>query len=273
MIAIDCHDHVYNRRLAPRAVQSVGEFYGVTMNCSGVSDELIKISERSPVKKFVINAVALSPSPVSKLNDFIAKEVSAHPNEFTGLGTLHPDMDKPEDEIERIISMGLKGVKLHPDSQNFDMDCKNAMKIYEMLEGRLPILMHCGDHRFDRSHPSRLAKILDAFPKLTVVAAHFGGWSIFDEAIPYVKDRKCYMDISSSFPFIGKEKVHKLIGLYGAERLMFGSDFPMWDPVKEYQTFMELPLTTEQQELILYKNAAKVFDINIEQEKNDHIHH
>ena len=160
MFAIDCHDHVYNRRIAPLAVQSVGQFYGVDMNCTGVSDELIKISQTSPIKKFVINAVALSPSPVKKLNDFIAKECAAHP-EFTGLGTLHPDMNRPEDEIERIISLGLKGIKLHPDSQNFDMDCKNAMKIYEKLQGRLPVLMHCGDHRFDRSHPSRLAKILD----------------------------------------------------------------------------------------------------------------
>lgn len=263
MFAIDCHDHVYNRRIAPLAVQSVGQFYGVDMNCTGVSDELIKISQTSPIKKFVINAVALSPSPVKKLNDFIAKECAAHP-EFTGLGTLHPDMNRPEDEIERIISLGLKGIKLHPDSQNFDMDCKNAMKIYEKLQGRLPVLMHCGDHRFDRSHPSRLAKILDTFPDLTVVAAHFGGWSIFDEAVPFVKDRKCHMDISSSFPFIGKEKVHKLICLYGAERLMFGSDFPMWDPVKEYRNFIELPLTTEQQELILWKNAAKVFNIEFD---------
>ncbi len=263
MFAIDCHDHVYNRRIAPLAVQSVGQFYGVDMNCTGVSDGLIKISQTSPIKKFVINAVALSPSPVKKLNDFIAKECAAHP-EFTGLGTLHPDMNRPEDEIERIISLGLKGIKLHPDSQNFDMDCKNAMKIYEKLQGRLPVLMHCGDHRFDRSHPSRLAKILDTFPDLTVVAAHFGGWSIFDEAVPFVKDRKCYMDISSSFPFIGKEKVHKLICLYGAERLMFGSDFPMWDPVKEYRNFIELPLTTEQQELILWKNAAKVFNIEFD---------
>ena len=258
MIAIDCHDHVYNRRLAPRAVQSVGEFYGVTMNCSGVSDELIKISERSPVKKFVINAVALSPSPVSKLNDFIAKEVSAHPNEFTGLGTLHPDMDKPEDEIERIISMGLKGVKLHPDSQNFDMDCKNAMKIYEMLEGRLPILMHCGDHRFDRSHPSRLAKILDAFPKLTVVAAHFGGWSVQDLAVEYLLDTGCYLDCSSSMMYLGNKRSKELIRMYGAERFLFGSDYPMWNPVSELERLRSLGLTEKELNLMLSENPEKI---------------
>lgn len=270
MFAIDCHAHVYNRRIAPRAVQSVGEFYSVQMNCSGIADELIKMSERSPIKKFVINAVALSPKPVKKLNDFMAEECEKH-KEFTGLGTVHPDMEDLDEEIERIISLGLHGIKLHPDSQSFDMDCHKAMKIYERIEGRLPLLIHCGDYRFDRSHPRRLANVLDAFPNLTVVAAHFGGWSIFDEAVPYIKDRNCYMDISSSFPFIGKEKVFEYIKLYGADRLMFGSDFPMWHPVKEYETFMELKLSEEERKKILWQNSAKVFDIDCSDFENQRI--
>ena len=261
MFAIDCHDHIYNRRLAPKAVQSVGKFYHIEMQCSGVSDELIRISEKSPVKKFIINAVALSPSPVKRLNDFIASECSLHP-EFSGLATLHPEMEEPEKEIERIISLGMCGIKLHPDSQCFDMDCENAMKLYEMLEGRLPVLIHCGDYRFDRSHPRRLVNILKAFPKLKVVAAHFGGWSIFDEAVPYMSELDCMMDISSSMPFIGTERVDGLIRHYGADRLMFGSDFPMWNPVKEYESFLSIGLSKEENEKILWKNAADVFGID-----------
>ncbi|MBQ8134966.1 MAG: amidohydrolase family protein [Clostridia bacterium] len=261
MFAIDCHDHVYNKRIAPRAVQSVGEFYDVKMNCSGIADELIKISVNSPVKKFVINAVALSPKPVCKLNDFIAGECGKH-SEFTGLGTLHPDMDGMEEELERIIALGLHGIKLHPDSQCFDMDCDKAMKMYEKIEGRLPILMHCGDYRSDRSHPKRLVNILNAFPDLTVVGAHFGGWSVFDEAVPYLKDRNCPLDISSSIPFIGIGKVSELIKLYGADRLMFGSDFPMWNPVKEYEAFMQIDMDDDEREKILWKNAARVFNID-----------
>ena len=262
MFAIDCHDHVYNRRIAPKAVQSVGEFYSVIMNCSGTTDELLKIAESSQVKKFVINAVALSPKPVPKLNDFMAKEQSAH-EEFTALGTLHPDMEGLDDEIERIIQLGLHGIKLHPDSQSFDMDSPAAMKIYERIEGRLPLLIHCGDYRFNRSHPRRLANILDAFPGLTVVAAHFGGWSVFEEAVPYLRSRNCYMDISSSMPFIGKDKVAEYIRLYGADRLLFGSDYPMWHPVREYESFMEIQLSDEERRKILYQNASKVFDIDI----------
>ncbi len=260
MDVIDCHAHIYNDRLASRAVKGVGDFYEVEMNCKGIVGELENIADSSTIKKFVVNVVALKPKNVKKLNDFAAKQCSEHSN-FTGLGTLHPDMENIDEEIERIISLGLHGIKLHPDTQGFDADCKRAMAIYERIEGRLPLLIHCGDHRYDHSHPRRIANIIDAFPKLTLVAAHFGGWSIFDEAVPYMKDRNCYMDISSSMPFIGKEKVYSYIRLYGADRLMFGSDFPMWDPIKEYEAFMTFDLSREEQEKILFANAARVFDI------------
>ncbi len=261
MFAIDCHDHIYNPRIAARAVKNVGEFYDVGMNCHGTSDELIEMSKTSPIKKFVVNAVALSPKPVQKLNDYIAAECSKH-KEFVGLGTLHPDMENMAEEIERMISLGLRGIKLHPDTQCFNMDSPQAMKMFERIGNKLPVLIHCGDYRYDYSHPRRLANVLDAFPELTVVAAHFGAWSIFDQGIPYLKDRKCYMDISSAMPFIDHSRVLGYIKLYGADRLMFGSDFPMWNPVKEYNDFMQLELSDEEREKILWKNAAKVFNID-----------
>ena len=261
MFVIDCHDHIYNKRLAERAVASVGEFYEVKMSCGGLADELVRISENSPIKKFVVNSVALNPRHVSKLNDFTAAECNKH-KELVGLGTLHPDMDNADEEIERIISLGLKGIKLHPDTQKFNADCEKAMKLYEKIEGRLPLLIHSGDHRYDYSHPRRIANITDTFPKLTLVAAHLGGWSIYDQAVPYMKNRSCYMDISSVMPFIEPEKVLEYIKLYGADRLMFGSDFPMFDPVKELDTFMKLQLTEDERNKILWKNAAKVFNID-----------
>lgn len=261
MFAIDCHDHIYHPRLARRAVSGVGEFYNVAMSCTGTTDELIKISQQSPIKKFVVNSVALSPKNVRKLNEFVANECSQH-SELTGLGTLHPDMDNMKEEVDHIISLGLKGIKLHPDTQHFDADSSNAMKLYECIEGRLPLLLHCGDYRYDSSHPRRLANVLDTFPQLTVIAAHFGAWSIFDQAIPYLKDRHCYLDISSSMPFLEHERVYEYIKLYGAERLMFGSDFPMWDPVSEYNSFMKFDLSKEERAQILWKNASQVFSID-----------
>lgn len=261
MFAIDCHDHVYNRRIAKHAVSGVGDFYNVEMNCTGIADELIGIAENSPIKHFVINAVALTPKHVNSLNNFIISECEKH-KEFSGLATLHPDMENADEEIERVIAAGIKGIKLHPDTQNFNADCENAMKLYEKIAGRLPLLIHSGDYRYNMSHPERIAHIIDTFPNLTVVAAHLGGWSIYDEAVPYMLDRKCFMDISSVMPFMPPEKVLGFIKLYGADRLIFGSDFPMWNPIKEYESFMALELSDEERAKILWKNASNVFGID-----------
>ena len=261
MFAIDCHCHIYNHEIAPRAVSNVGQFYNINMNCGGTAEELTEMSKISPIKKFVVNAVALTPKPVYKLNEYIAAECKKH-NEFIGVGTLHPDMENMEEEVEHIISLGLHGVKLHPDTQHFNTDSAKAMKLYECIENRLPLLIHCGDYRYDYSHPRRLAKVLDSFKNLTVVAAHLGGWSIFEQAVPYLKKRRCYMDISSSMPFIGIKRVSEYIKIYGADRLMFGSDFPMWNPVSEYENFMKIKMARNEREKILWKNAAKVFNID-----------
>ena len=262
MLVIDCHDHIYHRKLAVMAVKGVGEFYDVQMNCSGTAEDLLKAAEASPISRFVVNSVALTPSTVRRLNTFVAEQCKTH-GEFIGLGTLHPDMENAAEEIERIISLGLKGIKLHPDTQKFDADSDKAMKLYEKFAGRLPLLIHGGDYRYDYSHPRRLRRIEQCFPQLTMVAAHLGGWSIYDEAVPYMKDMKCYMDISSVMPFVKPEHVRELIRLYGADRLLFGSDYPMWNPVSEYESFMKLDLTDEEREKILCKNAAEIFGIEV----------
>ena len=262
MLVIDCHDHIYHKKLAVMAVKGVGEFYDVNMACNGTGDELAKYAKCSPIKIFEVNSVALRANTVKRLNTFVAEQCKAH-SEFVGLGTLHPDMENADEEIERIISLGLKGIKLHPDTQKFNADSDKAMKLYEKFAGRLPLLIHGGDHRYDYSHPRRLERIEQCFPQLTMVAAHLGGWSIYEEAVPYMSRMHCYMDISSVMPFVKPERVMELIRLYGADRLLFGSDYPMWDPVSEYESFMKLDLSQDEQEKILYKNTAAIFGIDI----------
>ncbi len=262
MFAVDCHAHIYHPKLAPRAVKGVGAFYEVPMSGSGTTEDLIRLASHSPVKRFVVNSVAMNAKSVRKLNEFVASECQLHP-ELIGLGTLHPDLEDPDEEIRHILSLGLRGIKLHPDTQQFDADSDKAMALYAAIEGRLPLLIHCGDYRYDTSHPRRIANILDTFPKLTMIAAHLGGWSIYEQAVPYMKDRNCYLDLSSVMPFMEPEKVLSYIRLYGADRLLFGSDYPMWDPLKEYQAFLTLPLTREEQELIFYRNAAKLFSVDL----------
>jgi hypothetical protein len=177
---------------------------------------------------------------------------------FTGFGTLHPGMEDPGGEVERIIGLGLRGVKFHPDMQKFNIDDERMMKIYAILEGKLPVIFHTGDYRYVYSHPARLAPVLDAFPRLTVIAAHFGGWSLFDLALEYFQERRCYFDLSSSIPYLGHRRAEELIRIYGAERMLFGSDYPIWDPGECLKEFLELKLNSAEQERILSGTALEI---------------
>lgn len=263
MTVIDCHCHIYPEKIAARAVQGVGEFYLINMHATeGTADELLQICEDTPITHHIVHSVATSPKQVETINNFIAGECAEHP-EFIGFATMHQDYADPEAEIERAISLGLKGLKLHPDTQKVNMDDPRLMEIYEIIAGRLPLIVHTGDYRYDYSHPRRLKNILRTFPDLVVDAAHFGGWSVFDYATEFLEDERCFLDMSSAQELLGPRRTYELTKIYGTDRLMFGSDFPMWSPGKEYQMYEALPFTDDEKENLFWHNAERFLGFEV----------
>ncbi len=259
---IDSHCHIYPDKIAQKASDSTADFYKMPSRLDGKISTLLEYGERLGIEHFIVQSVATTPGQVSSINKFIATAVNESNGKFTGLGTLHPDSTDIEADIDEIVALGLKGVKLHPDIQKFKMDDHRMLKIYELCEGRLPILMHTGDHRFDYSNPNRMKPILDIYKNLTVIGAHFGGWSVWDDAVKLLSGyENFYVDCSSTFYAMSPEKAKELMMAYGTDKVLFGTDYPMWLPENEIEMFMKIDLTEEQRENILYNNAAKLFNI------------
>ncbi len=261
MEIIDFHAHIYPEKIAAAAVENVGKFYNVTMASNGLANTLIDIGADAGINKFVVHSVATVPKHVPVINKFIQNEVNQY-DEFYGFGTIHPDMEDPESVIQSILNAGLKGIKIHPETQGFNVDDPKLYAICDLFRGKLPLLIHCGDYRYDNSHPYRLVHLLHNFPDLTVIAAHFGGWSIPDMALEYLKNEQCYMDCSSSMFTLGSRRMKELIRIYGAERILFGSDYPMWNPKFELNRFMGLGLTDRENQLILQDNARHILKLD-----------
>lgn len=260
---IDAHCHIYPEKIAQRAVAGTDAFYAMHSKYSGTAAGLIALGDQVGVDRFVVQSVATTPAQVASINRFIAREVEAYPDRFTGLGTLHPESMDLKGDVEHLLELGLKGVKLHPDIQQFKLDDYRCLKIYEICEQKkLPILTHTGDYRFDYSNPNRMLPILKIYSGLTFVGAHFGGWSVWDEAAEKLSDYpNFYVDCSSTFYEKNDEEIMKLIRLYGADHVLFGTDHPMWDMEEEIRRVKNLPLSEEEREWIFHKNAEKVYGI------------
>lgn len=261
---VDSHCHIYPEKIADKAVKGIGDFYDLSMSLDGRCDTLITEGKKAGIGRHLIFSVATRPSQTRSINEFIASEVTAHPDIFTGLGTLHPDSDDIAGDIAHLKSLGLRGVKLHPDVQGFKIDDYRCLSIYEKCEGELPILFHTGDSRFDLSNPNRMEPILEIFTGLTVIGAHFGGYSIWEEA----SRRLCghpnfYVDSSSSLFALSAETATEIIRRYGADKVLFATDFPMWSPAEEIKRFDALPLTEAERERILWKNANELFSLGL----------
>ena len=202
----------------------------------------------------LVHSVALKANQVRPINDFIAAECQKHPS-FIGFATMHPDFTDMAAEVKRVRELGLHGFKLHPDSQGVNVDDPRLLEFYALLEGRLPLMLHCGDYRFDNSHPRRTKQVLREFPRLLVDCAHFGGWSLYDLAVEYLEDEHCFMDVSSAAVYLGPRRTTELIRHYGPERILFGSDYPMWNPAQELQRFLLNDLSPTEQEQVLWRSA------------------
>lgn len=258
---IDAHAHVFPDKIASKATDAIGDFYNIKMsNKAGTPELLLNEGKAAGISEFVVHSTATTVHQVKSINKYIVSEIETHP-EFIGFMTLHPDMDEREikDEIDYAIANGIKGIKLHPDFQHFAIDEPKAEKIYRAAEGRLPVLFHTGDKRYRYSNPERLQNVARKFEGLTVIGAHFGGYSEWEHVHGYKGLENVWFDTSSSLMFLDGKTAVDIIRELGTNRFFFGTDFPMWRPDEEIKRFLALPLTDEERDMIFHKNFEKVF--------------
>ncbi len=228
---IDAHCHIFPQKIALKATQGTQKFYDIPHSAfTGDITSLLNQCETTGVDKCLVTAVATTPHQVNKLNDFIAFETEANAGKLIGFGSMHPESESKKEDFEHLLELGLKGVKLHPDIQGFKVDDPRVMEILALCEDSgLPVLIHTGDSRYDNSNPDRMKNVLEAFKSLKVIGAHFGGWSVWEDAVrELAKYENFYVDTCSSFYILSKEEVKRIIHTYGTHRVIFGSDFPLW---------------------------------------------
>ncbi|MBR0538232.1 MAG: amidohydrolase family protein [Clostridia bacterium] len=259
MELFDFHAHVYPSAVAQKATQSICDFYDLTSSNLGTPEEKKQIDEQNGISRCLILGVAVEPRQVAGVNRYVAA-VAANDPHFVAFGTVHADSTDTLETVSRFAEQGLKGVKIHPDMQKFSVDDPRLFALYDWMQGKLPLYIHSGDPRSTYSHPAGTARIMKMFPRLTVVAAHLGGWSMQETALPLLGPlENVIVDTSSAMSFMPPERAKKYIRAYGRERVFFGTDFPVGDPALEKRVLFSLPLTDDELEHIAYRNAERFF--------------
>ena len=262
MKIIDIHAHVFPDPIASKASKSIREFYDLKMDEGGTVGRLLELDREAGVGHSCIHSVAVTPHSIDSINRFISKSAAEHADCLTGYGSIHPGRENIPELVEEVKQMGLKGLKIHPDMQKFALDSPEAMNMFAAIEGKLPIIIHTGDCRFEYSRPWQMKKVLDAFPKLICVCAHLGGWSEWEEAWKILAGyENVYVDTSSSLYAMTPEEGRRIIRRYSRDRVLFGTDYPMWDPREETERFRRLKLTEAEEEKILYLNGKELLGL------------
>ncbi len=260
---IDVHTHIFPDKIAKKASESIGDFYGIPMENDGTVENLIMQMKKSNIYKSVVNSCATIKEQVVPINRFIHDSISNH-EELIGLITLHHDLNNNqiEDEINFAHENNFVGIKLHPDFQKIDIDDERLHPIYKAAdEAKLPILIHTGDPTRDFSHPLKLLAVAKIFPKLKFLAAHFGGYTKWEFVKEYAQTPNVYIDTSSSLEFLDVENATDIISALGVDHVLFGTDYPMWDAKDEIAKIKRLGYNEKELEDIFYYNSLNFFAI------------
>ncbi len=258
MKIIDFHAHIFPDKIAHLAVQNLETHYNLPWYGRGTLDDMRRETEESGFYRSVVFSTPTKPSQVVVNNDFL---LSIKDEKFIVFGSVHPDYEDAENEIDRIKNAGLKGFKFHPDFQRFDIDDPKALRLYEKIGSEYPIVLHTGDKVLKFSAPEKLARVLEKFPEHKFIAAHMGGYSVWDTEAKYLIGKNVLFDTSSTMYAVTPEQMADMIHKHGADKVLFGTDYPALSTIDEANRVLALDLTDSEKEMIMHGNAEKLLGI------------
>ncbi len=299
-LIIDSHVHTYQtREIGLQAKQGGGRTdYGGTveellsaLQRAGVSQAVMV--NMLPLAEMKAAAIAKLPAELSdndrerahaevdarmlgrleRRNAWTCAVAAEHPNliAFINLDPLQDEATMTAELTDKVENHGARGVKLHPSSQQFYPGDRRLWPCYGLAqEMGLPVIFHSGTFASaeEYARPKHFVDVLSSFPDLTVVMAHIGQ-GFLDEARSLAADYPtlqfdCSAIISSTTAdgAFTDSDLAALIRDIGVERIMFGSDFPWYDPADSAERLLRLDFSDEEKRLLLAQNAIRIYGLD-----------
>lgn len=268
-MVIDFHTHAFPEKIAARTIEAlIANTARITdypmKNCTdGTARGLLETEHRAGIDLAVVLPIATNPKQTETINR-VAKETNEADCGLYSFCSVHPADPDAIMWVDRLAADGFKGIKLHPEFQDFYAD--EPIGLYRRAaEYGMAVILHTGrDIGYPppvKTTPDSLLRIIDRAPDLKLVAAHLGGWMMWDEVAVKLVGSPIYFDTAFLSDFIDKSLAADIIKAHGTDKILFGSDAPWEDPRTTLEFLRSLDIDSEGLKKICGANAAGLLGI------------
>lgn len=268
---IDFHTHIFPDKIAERSVAALlagirreqGDAYcesNTLIYRPATLEGLLGLMEQSGVDRSVCLPIATKPAQTESINRYAA---SVQSERVLSFGTLHPADPEWERVLCTLAEQGFKGIKLHPQFQQTYIDSPECIRIIRKCEQLgLLVMFHAGsDIGLPPplyAPPERIAHVLAETEGSHLIAAHLGGWDMWDDVERYLAGTPILMDTAFIWKFLDPAQCLRIIRTHGAEKILFGSDSPWENPAETLRYLQSLGMTEQEMNQITHENALRI---------------
>ncbi len=280
---IDMHTHIFPDKISAAVIDKLSRQAGINAFTDGSLRGLRSSMDTAQIDLSVILPVATTASQVEKINSSAAELTEQFAADgIISFGCIHPDYSDYREELSRLKNRGLKGIKIHPVYQDTNLDDVKFLRILDRAaELGLIVVTHAGlDVGFPgvvRCSPQMARRVTAEVGDFKFVLAHMGGWKNWDEVLELLGDTNVLIDTSFStgkivprpdstwqaadLNLLTPAQFMTFVEVFGAERILFGTDNP-WSSAKTSIEFIRnLPLDDDAKAKILGGNAKRLLEI------------
>lgn len=265
---IDIHTHCFRDRAAAKILARLTACSGFTPCTNGTAADTWRALEEAGYDRGLMLPIATKPPQQLLVNDFAA-EINGRVGGLLCFGSVHPAAEDMEAELHRIKELGLLGVKFHPHYQEVYIDDPRVERMIRVAtERELPLLFHAGDDPGlpppIYAPPERIAALLDRLedlPQMRLIAAHLGGYLMWDQVETHLLGRNIYLDTAFVSGLADDAQIRRIIQAHGWQKVLLGSDCPWQSPAEALTGLKRLGLPEEQFRGIAGENAAALLGL------------
>jgi len=277
---IDFHTHVFSPRIKKNRSQYIDNdpcfavLYSKKEAKLATTEELIDSMDKAGIEiSVIVNIGWMTHELCIETNDYILESIACYPQRLVGFCTVQPlSTGATIAEIERCAKGGARGIgEMRPDMQLFDLrDEEIVSPFVEALKKHQLILLTHASEPVGHDYPGKgiitpdmLYPFITRYPDLTIICSHWGGGLPFYALMPEVKQaiKNVYFDTAAS-PFLYSSQIYNQVSqLVGADKILFGSDYPLLAQTRLLQEIGAADLPEEAKSQILSGNARRLLGI------------